>query len=56
VVNDFGDMAVTQMTLVAGCDYPRTYREFVEMFPDDAACTAYLERLRWPTGFVYSPT
>jgi len=22
------------------------------MYPDDAACAAYLERLRWPTGFV----
>lgn len=22
------------------------------MFPDDAACAGYLERLRWPTGFV----
>ena len=33
-------------------DYPRTYREFVEMFPDDEACASYLERLRWPEGFV----
>ena len=24
------------------------------MFPDDAACADYLERLRWPTGFVCS--
>ena len=38
--------------MVAGRDYPGTYREFVEMFPDDAACAGYLERLRWPTGFV----
>ena len=38
--------------LVAGCDYPRTYREFVEMFPDDPACARYLEALRWPTGFT----
>lgn len=38
--------------LVAGRDYPRTYREFVEMFPDDEACASYLERLRWPEGFV----
>lgn len=35
-------------------DYPRTYREFVDIFPDDAACVAFLERLRWPTGFVCS--
>jgi len=38
--------------LVAGSDYPRTYREFVEMFPDDEACAFYFERLRWPEGFV----
>jgi transposase-like protein len=37
--------------LVAGRDYPRTYREFVESFHDDAACAAYLESLRWPDGF-----
>ena len=39
-------------TLVAGRDYPNTYREFVEMFPDDASCMAYLIRLRWPKGFI----
>ena len=37
--------------LVAGRDYPCSYREFVEMFPDDEACAVYLERLRWPEGF-----
>ena len=41
-----------QPALVAGRDYPRTYREFVAMFPDVEACAAYLERLRWPGGFV----
>ena len=40
------------VALVAGVDYPRTYREFVELFADDAACIGYLERLRWPGGFV----
>jgi transposase-like protein len=38
--------------LVAGHDYPSTYREFVGMFPDVQACAAYLERLRWPEGFI----
>ena len=38
--------------LVAGRDYPNTYRGFVEMFPDNAACVAYLIKLRWPQGFV----
>jgi transposase-like protein len=40
-----------QRELEAGRDYPRTYREFVKMFPDEEACTAYLEQLRWPRGF-----
>ena len=38
--------------LVAGRDYPQTYREFVEKFPSDEACAAWLEQLRWPSGFV----
>ena len=40
------------MTLVAGQDYPDTYRQFVEMFPDNKACVRYLVQLRWPDGFV----
>ena len=42
------------MALVAGHDYPNTYREFVAMFPDNPACAAYLMRLRWPDGFICS--
>ena len=38
--------------LEAGVDYPRLYREFVEWFPNDEACLIYLEKLRWPTGFI----
>lgn len=41
-----------EIPLVAGRDYPKTYRGFVEMFPDNAACAAYLIRLRWPNGFI----
>lgn len=37
---------------VGGVDYPRTWAEFVAWFGDDAACVAYLERLRWEDGFV----
>ena len=33
-------------------DYPRTLAEFNAWFPDEAACLAYLARLRWPDGFV----
>lgn len=37
---------------VAGKDYPGTWQAFETWFPDDDACRAYLERLRWPEGFV----
>lgn len=36
----------------AGVDYPATSVEFSRWFPDDAACYAYLERLRWPDGIT----
>ena len=42
---------------VGGRDYPRTLAEFNHWFPGEAACLAclaYLERLRWPAGFVCS--
>ena len=37
---------------VGGVDYPKTFQELLAWFPDDAACLAYLERLRWPEGFI----
>ncbi len=37
---------------VAGRDYPRTWGEFLDWFPDDQACREYLERIRWGEGFV----
>ena len=40
------------IALVSGRDYPNTYRGFVDMFPDGAACVAYLAKLRWPEGLV----
>jgi transposase-like protein len=32
--------------------YPTTLLDFQRLFPDEAACVSYLERLRWPQGFV----
>jgi len=32
--------------------FPTTLPEFQRVFPDDAACAAYLERLRWPEEFT----
>jgi transposase-like protein len=37
---------------VGGVDYPRTFQEFRDWFPDDSSCLGYLEGLRWPDGFV----
>jgi ISXO2-like transposase domain/Transposase zinc-ribbon domain len=33
-------------------DYPRTFHELLDWFPDDQACLSYLERVRWRDGFV----
>jgi transposase-like protein len=35
-----------------GVDYPRTWQEFRDWFPDEDACVEYLESLRWPDGFA----
>ena len=32
--------------------FPQALPEFQRLFPDDAACAAYLERGRWSDGFV----
>lgn len=37
---------------VAGRDYPTNWDQFLEWFPDNAACLEYLEDVRWPEGFV----
>jgi hypothetical protein len=34
--------------------FPTSLPEFQRVFPDDAACAAYLESVRWPDGFVCS--
>ena len=33
-------------------DYPTDLSDFDRFFPDEAACERFLERLRWPQGFV----
>jgi len=36
----------------AGKDYPQTWNEFLDWFSTEDDCLAYLERLRWGSGFV----
>lgn len=33
-------------------EYPVTLLDFQRMFPDEEACLQYLEKIRWPNGFV----
>lgn len=40
------------MTPAASADYPRTFKDFIERFDSEAACLAYVEKIRWPNGFV----
>jgi transposase-like protein len=35
-----------------GTDFPKTVLEFNDAFSTDEACAAYLESVRWPSGFV----
>ncbi|WP_137894719.1 IS1595 family transposase [Ramlibacter sp. 2FC] len=45
-------MDVHIVTPVAGKDYPRNWNEFLDWFSSEDACLSYLEKLRWPQGFV----
>jgi hypothetical protein len=38
---------VSSPSPVGGVDYPRTYQEFRQWFPDDTACVEYLGRVRF---------
>jgi len=51
-VENLQNQTKTKPILEAGRDYPRIYREFVEWFPNNESCIAYLEKLRWPSGFI----
>jgi len=35
-------------------EYPMNILDFQKMFPNEAACLQYLERVRWPNGFTCS--
>lgn len=45
-------MSRSSDTLRAGHDYPRTWSQFLEWFHDESVCLTYLEKLRWPDGFI----
>lgn len=39
---------------VAGIDYPETYQEFLDWFDSEESCRLYLQKCRWPDGFICS--
>lgn len=47
-------MDTPDLTPQAGIDYPKNWADFSSWFATDEACCRYLERLRWPDGFVCS--
>ena len=44
--------SISQYPLRVKTDYPRNWNEFLDWFASEGACLAYLEKLRWPGGFV----
>ncbi len=45
-------MGIHTLAPASAKDYPQTWNEFLDWFATEEACLAYLERLRWPQGFV----
>jgi hypothetical protein len=45
-------MQIVEASPVAGVDYPRTWSDFMSSFATEQLCQQYLERVRWPRGFV----
>jgi len=37
---------------IGGKDYPMTWSQFLDWFHSEDACRDYLERLRWPSGWI----
>lgn len=46
-----GSAAPSAAGPVAGRDYPRNFRQFVEWFHSEADAWSYISRVRWPEGF-----
>lgn len=39
-------------SLKAGQDYPQAWSQFIDWFHDEASCLKYLEKMRWPEGYI----
>ncbi len=45
-------MEAPAKTPIAGEAYPKAWSQFMDWFSSEESCFAYLEKLRWPRGFV----
>jgi transposase-like protein len=45
-------MGVQILTPTPGEHYPSNWNDFLDWFSSEESCLAYLEQLRWPSGFV----
>jgi transposase-like protein len=45
-------METQMVSPIPGKDYPKNWNDFLDWFGTEEACLAYLEKLRWPAGFV----
>jgi transposase-like protein len=45
-------MDVQISAAIPGKDYPQNWNDFLDWFSTEESCLDYLERLRWPGGFV----
>lgn len=45
-------MDIQILAPIPGKDYPQNWNDFLDWFATEESCLDYLERLRWPNGFV----
>lgn len=45
-------VATSSFSLHAGSDYPESWEQFSDWFPDDLSCLHFLENIRWPDGYI----
>jgi hypothetical protein len=45
-------MAKSSKSLKAGIDYPKNWGQFVDWFHDEQSCINFLQKIRWPDGFI----